>query len=64
MKYAKTQIDVVRFENHAEFMAGSGMNDPDVIAAIAEDLKKEGIDCYVIQGSTKEKDRGSISKTK
>lgn len=33
----------------------------DVIAAIAEDLKKEGIDCYVIQGSTKEKDRGSIS---
>ena len=33
----------------------------DVIATIAEDLKKEGIDCYVIQGSTKEKDRGSIS---
>ena len=34
----------------------------DVIAEIAEDLKKEGIDCYVIQGSTKEKERGSISK--
>ena len=33
----------------------------DVIATIAEDLKNEGIDCYVIQGSTKEKDRGSIS---
>ena len=33
----------------------------DVIATIAEDLKREGIDCYVIQGSTKEKDRGSIS---
>ena len=34
----------------------------DVIAAIAEDLKNAGIECYVIQGSTKEKDRGSISK--
>ena len=33
----------------------------DVISTIAEDLKREGIECYVIQGSTKEKDRGSIS---
>ena len=33
----------------------------DVIATIAEDLKREGIECYIIQGSTKEKDRGKIS---
>lgn len=33
----------------------------EVIATIAEDLKRAGIECYVIQGSTKEKDRGSIS---
>ena len=33
----------------------------DVIATIAEDLKKEGIECYIIQGSTKEKDRGKIA---
>lgn len=33
----------------------------DVIAQIAEDFKSRGIDCYVIQGSTKEKDRGEIS---
>ena len=34
----------------------------DVIAQLAEDFKKEGLDCYVIQGSTKEKDRGLISE--
>lgn len=34
----------------------------DVIAQIAEDLKKENIECYVIQGSTKERDRGLISE--
>lgn len=33
----------------------------EVIAAVAEDCKREGIECYVIQGSTKEKERGSIS---
>ena len=34
----------------------------DVIAEIARDLKEENINCYVIQGSTKEKDRGIISE--
>lgn len=34
----------------------------DVIAQVAEDFKKKGIDCFVIQGSTKEKDRGLISE--
>lgn len=34
----------------------------DVIAQVAEDFKAEGIDVYVIQGSTKEKDRGAIAK--
>ena len=34
----------------------------DVIAQIAKDLAKIGVDCYVIQGSTKEKDRGLISE--
>ena len=34
----------------------------DVISQIAEDLKKNDIDCYIIQGSTKEKDRGRISE--
>ena len=34
----------------------------DVIAQIAQDFKEEGIECYVIQGSTKEKDRGLISE--
>lgn len=34
----------------------------DVIAQIADDFKKEGIECYIIQGSTKEKDRGLISE--
>ena len=34
----------------------------DVIAQIAKDLKEKGVDCYVIQGSTKEKDRGAISE--
>lgn len=35
----------------------------DVIATLAEDFKKEGIECYVIQGSTKSKDRGEISES-
>lgn len=34
----------------------------DVIATIAEDFREKGIDVYIIQGSTKEKDRGSIAK--
>lgn len=34
----------------------------DVIAQIAEDFKAKGVDVYVIQGSTKEKERGVISK--
>lgn len=34
----------------------------DVIAQVAEDFKKKGIEVYVIQGSTKEDDRGSIAK--
>lgn len=34
----------------------------DIIAQLAKDLKNESIDCYVIQGSTKEKDRGLISE--
>lgn len=34
----------------------------DVIAQVAEDFKARGIDVYVIQGSTKEKDRGAIAK--
>ena len=34
----------------------------DVIAEIAKDLKDAGIECFVIQGSTKEKDRGLISE--
>lgn len=33
----------------------------EVIAYIAEILKEEGIDCYVIQGKTKQKERGIIS---
>ena len=34
----------------------------DVIKQVAEDLEEKGIDVSVIQGSTKEKDRGSIAK--
>lgn len=34
----------------------------DVIAQVAEDFKARGVDVYVIQGSTKEKDRGAIAK--
>ena len=34
----------------------------DVIATVAEDFKAKGVDVYIIQGSTKEKDRGSIAK--
>lgn len=34
----------------------------DVIAQVAEDFEANGIDVYVIQGSTKEKERGSIAK--
>ena len=34
----------------------------EVIAQLAKDLKNNDIDCYVIQGSTKEKDRGLISE--
>lgn len=34
----------------------------DVISQIASDLKAEGIDVSIIQGSTKEKDRGLIAK--
>ena len=34
----------------------------DVIAQVAEDFKKKGIEVYVIQGSTKEDDRGAIAK--
>ena len=34
----------------------------DVIAIIAEDFRKKGVDTYIIQGSTKEKDRGFIAK--
>ena len=33
----------------------------DVIAKVEEDLKLMGIECYIIQGSTKEKKRGEIS---
>jgi SNF2 family DNA or RNA helicase len=34
----------------------------DVIKQVAEDLKNKGVSVSVIQGSTKEKDRGSIAK--
>lgn len=34
----------------------------DVIAQVAEDFKAKGIEVFVIQGSTKEDDRGSIAK--
>lgn len=34
----------------------------DVIAQVAEDFKSKGIEVFVIQGSTKEDDRGSIAK--
>ena len=34
----------------------------DVIATVAEDFKSKGIEVHIIQGSTKEKDRGSIAK--
>lgn len=34
----------------------------DVITQVAEDFKSKGINAAVIQGSTKEKDRGSIAK--
>ena len=34
----------------------------DVIAQVASDLEAEGIDVSIIQGSTKEKDRGLIAK--
>lgn len=34
----------------------------DVIKQVAEDFENKGIDVSVIQGSTKEKDRGSIAK--
>lgn len=34
----------------------------DVIAVLEQDFKKHGVEVYVIQGSTKEKDRGRISK--
>ena len=34
----------------------------DVIAKVAEDFRNKGIECFVIQGSTKEKDRGLISE--
>lgn len=34
----------------------------DVIAQLAEDFKKKELNCYVIQGNTKEKDRGLISE--
>lgn len=34
----------------------------DVITQVAEDFKSKGINVAVIQGSTKEKDRGSIAK--
>ena len=34
----------------------------DVIAQVAEDFKSRGIEVFVIQGSTKEDDRGSIAK--
>ena len=34
----------------------------DVIAQIAEDFQEKGIDVLIIQGSTKEKDRGAIAK--
>ena len=34
----------------------------DVIAQVAKDFKEKGINCYIIQGSTKEKDRGLISE--
>ena len=34
----------------------------DVIATVAEDFRAKGVDVYIIQGSTKEKDRGSIAK--
>lgn len=34
----------------------------DVIAKVAEDFRNNGIECFVIQGSTKEKDRGLISE--
>lgn len=34
----------------------------DVIARVAEDFRNKGIECFVIQGSTKQKDRGLISE--
>jgi len=34
----------------------------DVIATVAEDFRNKGVDVHIIQGSTKEKDRGSIAK--
>ena len=34
----------------------------DVIEQVAEDFRDKGVDVYVIQGSTKEKDRGAIAK--
>ena len=34
----------------------------DVIAQVAEDFKDKGVEVAVIQGSTKEKDRGAIAK--
>ena len=34
----------------------------DVIAQVEEDLRNAGIDCYVIQGSTKESKRGEVAK--
>ena len=34
----------------------------DVIASVAEDFKNKGIEVHIIQGSTKEKDRGLIAK--
>lgn len=34
----------------------------DVIATVAEDFRNKGVDVHVIQGSTKEKDRGKIAK--
>lgn len=34
----------------------------DVIATVAEDFRNKGIEVHIIQGSTKEKDRGLIAK--
>ena len=34
----------------------------DVIATVAEDFRSKGIEVHIIQGSTKEKDRGLIAK--